>query len=141
EMTPDEALTLGRTIAGLDERALAQLPGVPRRRLDTLRGAGLLLAAVVRRLEPARIVFSVTGLREGRLFARLDPHERAKDRLLAGVAQLGATVHQLPGIGPAMAGWSEGILREETPSWRRLRHAVPYVSDTSWRGHPESRAR
>ena len=78
-LTAEEAITLGRSIAALDDDELQTVPGMPGRRTETVRAAALLLERVVRRLEPKRVVFSAFGLREGRAFLRLSAAELAED--------------------------------------------------------------
>ncbi|MDX6751343.1 hypothetical protein SH611_16130 [Geminicoccaceae bacterium 1502E] len=141
ELTPREAETLGRTIAGRMPADLAAIPGVPKRRVEMMPAAALLLERVTRLLRPARVVFSATGLREGRLYERLSATERAVDPLIAGAAELGGATNRLPGIGEAMQRWTDGIVADETPALRRLRHAACLLSDSAWREHPDSRAR
>lgn len=141
EISGEEAVTLGRTMADLDPNALERVPGVSKRRLETLPAAGMLLERVVSLLAPERVVFSATGLREGRLLASLPDTERARDPLLAGAMELGAATSRLPGVGAAMIRWTEGLLDDEDAALRRLRHAVCHVSDAGWHEHPDTRAR
>lgn len=141
ELTAAEAETLGRTMGRMDAKELARLPGVPRRRAELIPAAGALLAHIVRRLEPSRVVFSATGLREGRLYALLPETERRRDPLLAGAQDLGAIASRDPAIGAAMTDWTAGVAQNETAVQARLREAACHVSDSGWREHPETRAR
>ncbi len=140
-LTAEEAITLGRSISGLDDAELATVPGMPGRRLETVRAAALLLERIVRRLEPELVVFSAFGLREGRAFVRLSPEELAEDPLLAGAADFGRSRSRVPEIGAAMGRWTEAVVSEETSEQRRLRLAACEVSDSAWREHPAFRAR
>lgn len=135
-----EAAGLCRDILALDEGALAELPGMPRRRSETVPAAALLLERVIRRLQPAEIVFSAFGLREGRLFMRLPPEELARDPLLAGAEALGRARSHMPGTGSAMAAWTAGLFAGETQAQRRVRIATCLLSDTGWRELPAGRA-
>ena len=63
-LTAEEAITLGRSIAGLRPEELQTVPGMPGRRVETVRAAALLLERVVRRLEPES--GRVLGLRPAR---------------------------------------------------------------------------
>jgi exopolyphosphatase / guanosine-5'-triphosphate,3'-diphosphate pyrophosphatase len=136
-----EAETLGATMARADPRELARMPGFPRRRIDTIPGAAMLLASAVRRLEPARVIFSATGLREGRLMALLDREDWGLDPLLVGATELGTSVNRMPGIGDAMDRWTAALFPGEPPAQTRLRRAICQIADTAWREHPETRAR
>jgi exopolyphosphatase/guanosine-5'-triphosphate,3'-diphosphate pyrophosphatase len=140
-LSADEAMKLGRTIAGLDEAELRTVPGMPGRRLETVRAAALLFERVVRHIEPDAVVFSAFGLREGRVFLRLSPEELQEDPLLAGTRDFGRIRSRVPEIGSAMGSWTGSMFRGETPAQRRLRLAVCDVSDSGWREHPAFRAR
>jgi exopolyphosphatase/guanosine-5'-triphosphate,3'-diphosphate pyrophosphatase len=140
-LTAEEAITLGRSIAALDDDELQTVPGMPGRRIETVRAAALLLERVVRRLRPERVVFSAFGLREGRAFVRLSAAELAEDPLLAGARDFGRTRARLAEIGAAMGDWTATLMGGETAEQRRLRLAVCEVSDSAWREHPAFRAR
>ena len=140
-LSADEAITLGRSIAGLDDEELQTVPGMPGRRNETVRAAALLLERFVRYLRPDRVAFSAFGLREGRVFARLSREELAEDPLLAGARDFGRSRARLPEIGHAMGKWTGALVADETLEERRLRLAVCEVSDSAWREHPAFRAR
>jgi exopolyphosphatase/guanosine-5'-triphosphate,3'-diphosphate pyrophosphatase len=140
-LSPDEAAELTQSLQDMKADKLKALPGMPGRRADTVQGAALLLERIIKRLRPARIVFSVLGLREGRLFQRLPAETRASDPLLEGAADLARASGRAPGIGPVMTQWTDGLFPAEPAQFRRLRQAVAELSDTGWREHPMSRAR
>jgi exopolyphosphatase/guanosine-5'-triphosphate,3'-diphosphate pyrophosphatase len=140
-LTAEEAIKLGRTVAGLEEEELQTVPGMPRRRLETVRAAALVFDRVVRRIEPEAVVFSAFGLREGRVFLRLSPEELRADPLLAGAHDFGRSRARVPAIGAAMGTWTAPLFPGETADEQRLRLAACEVSDSAWREHPAFRAR
>jgi exopolyphosphatase / guanosine-5'-triphosphate,3'-diphosphate pyrophosphatase len=140
-LSAEEAIKLGRGIAGLAVEELRTMPGMPGRRVDTVRAAALLLERVVRAIEPETVVFSAFGLREGRVFLRLPPEELALDPLLAGAVDFGRSRARVPSIGAAMGDWTAAVSGEESAAQRRLRLAACEVSDSAWREHPAFRAR
>lgn len=140
-LSAEEAITLGRTIAALDDEELRTVPGMPGRRLETVRAAALVFERVVRRLEPESVTFSAFGLREGRVFLRLSPEELAQDPLLTGARDFGGPRSRVPTIGAGMGAWTAPLFPGETPAQRRIRLAACEVSDTGWREHPAFRAR
>lgn len=140
-LTAEEAATLGRSIAALDKEELKTVPGMPGRRVDTVRAAALVFERVVRRIEPEAVVFSAFGLREGRLFLRLPPDVLREDAFLAGARDFGRTRARVETIGEALGAWTAPLFRDETPDQERLRLAVCEVSDSAWREHPAFRAR
>lgn len=140
-LSAEEAMTLGRSIAGLGADELQTVPGMPSRRVETVRAAALLFERVVRVIEPDSVVFSAFGLREGRLFLRLPAEELAQDPLLAGARDFGRTRSRVPDIGAAMGEWTATVAAGESGQQRRLRLAACELSDSAWREHPAFRAR
>jgi exopolyphosphatase/guanosine-5'-triphosphate,3'-diphosphate pyrophosphatase len=140
-ISAEEAVKLGRSIVALEDEELVTLPGMPGRRMPTVRAAALLLERVVRKVRPDTIVFSAFGLREGRVFLRLSEEQLAEDPLLAGAHDFGRTRSRVPMIGRAMGDWTAPLFPGESPDQRRLRLAVCEVSDSAWREHPAFRAR
>ncbi|MFZ1425693.1 MAG: hypothetical protein WAS21_02865, partial [Geminicoccaceae bacterium] len=104
-LNAEEAMTLGRSIAGLDQKELRTAPGMPGRRVETVRAAALLFERVVRVIEPDSVVFSAFGLREGRVFLRLPAEELAQDPLLAGARDFGRSRSRVAAIGSALGEW------------------------------------
>jgi exopolyphosphatase / guanosine-5'-triphosphate,3'-diphosphate pyrophosphatase len=89
---------------------LKPIEGVSASRLISIPDTAALIAVLLRRLSPGRIVFSSWGLREGLLFGALAQDEQAQDPLVAGVtdfvAQLGVTSAE----GDAVARWIEDVV-------------------------------
>jgi exopolyphosphatase/guanosine-5'-triphosphate,3'-diphosphate pyrophosphatase len=137
----DVALKLISRMLELDRRGLAALPGIPRRRVETLPSAALLLQRLLTRLEPERVVFSALGLREGLLFDELGPEELAKDPLIEGAEDFGRARNRAAATGSAMAAWTSRLFTGESQSERRLRLAACAVSDVGWLETRDSRAR
>lgn len=79
-----EALKLARLLARRGQ-ALKPVDGVSTSRLASIPDAAALLAVLLQRLEPGRVVFSSWGLREGVLFGSLSHEAQREDPLLAGV--------------------------------------------------------
>ncbi|MEM8914648.1 MAG: Ppx/GppA family phosphatase, partial [Pseudomonadota bacterium] len=77
-------------IARQGDTSLAKLPGVSKRRLETLPYAALLLSRLLRRLKPDRVVFSAYGLREGHLYSLLPAKQQALDPLLHSAGKVDA---------------------------------------------------
>ena len=132
-----QAEDLARVVAGLGGRSLANIPGLSRRRLETLPFAALLLQRVLNFARPGRVVFSAFGLREGHVFGRLSPAERREDPLVAGCAALAD--HRFAPLGPTLHDWLEPLFPADGPAERRLRLAICHLSDIAWREHPDYR--
>lgn len=79
-----EALKLARQLARRGQ-VVKPIEGVSSSRLGSIPDAAALLAVLLGRLQPGRIVFSSWGLREGVLFGQLSREVQVQDPLLAGV--------------------------------------------------------
>ncbi|WP_374443555.1 Ppx/GppA family phosphatase [Stella sp.] len=129
-----------RDLAKLGRKSLEKLTGVSRRRLDAVPNAALLLGRLVEALMPPRIVFSATGLREGHVFAGLDPAERAADPLLSACRSIAARGRRFGADGDHLVAWTDPLFADDPPALRRLRHAAALLSDSAWNEHPDYRA-
>ena len=135
-LAPDRAAALRRRVARASEAALLSLPGVSGSRRAQMPAAAALLAALVERLEPNRLVISTTGLREGVLYDRLEPHERAHDPLIeAARFEAGAEA----ALGEAVDRWIAPVF-DDAPAMARLRRAAALLAGTGWRANPSFRA-
>ena len=118
-----------RLIARQSRSSLDKLPGVSKKRAETLPYAALVLEGLIDRLGLKRITMSAWGVREGLLFEALDGDCLATDPLLAGCLALGARQGISPTLPGALNAWI-GRLLEAAPgsgdpirSWRGCRHA------------------
>ncbi len=140
-MTRAEAQDFARQLGRYDPSALADLPGVPRRRVDTFAQALVLFERVVRAARPRRVVFSAFGVREGRLIRHLPDAAIDQDPLLVEAEEIGRTWNRDPAMGEALIRWTDQLFEQEEPADRRLRHAACHLADIAWRDHPDARAR
>ena len=65
DIPAEEARAVARLIAVQSAKSLEKMPGVSRRRVDTLPLACLALDRLLAALKPRNVVFSAFGLREG----------------------------------------------------------------------------
>jgi exopolyphosphatase/guanosine-5'-triphosphate,3'-diphosphate pyrophosphatase len=104
-MTAGDARDVARFVAQQSRASLDRLPGVSKRRAETLPYAALVLDGLIEALGLRTIVFSAWGLREGLLYETLDRDERPVDPLIAGCAALGGRQGILPGLPAALEAW------------------------------------
>lgn len=140
-----EALETGRALLRQPRLALEAIPGVSRKRAETLPHAALVLEGVIERLGVRRVAFSAYGLREGLIFEALDPATRACDPLVEGCASLGARQGLSPGLGEALAGWLRPVWEARAGVWGPERGAVLMqaacrLADLGAALHPDHRA-
>ncbi len=136
----DEARDLAGVVAGASRRALERLPGLPRRRIDDLPFAALVLRRLLRVTGASRVVFSANGLREGWLMHLMPPEVRAAEPITAAARDVAALFSRDPRLAPALVSWTSPLIADETPDQRLLREAACWFSDVASHDHPEYRA-
>ncbi len=136
----EEARDLTGVVAGASRRALERMPGVPRRRIDDLPFAAVVLRRVLRSTGARRVVFSANGLHEGWYACLLSPAERARDPLLAAGQEAARRFGRDPALPPALLAWTDPLFPGEAGEARRLREAACWMSDIGSHEHPEYRA-
>jgi exopolyphosphatase/guanosine-5'-triphosphate,3'-diphosphate pyrophosphatase len=135
-----EAAKLLDVIMGLSPSTLAKIPRVPKKRLETLPYAALVLRRVIAEMKPARLVFSSQGLREGYLFTKLNAQERALDPLIVDARRVAATMGRFGDHGAELVNWTTPLFGKESDRDKRLRYAACLLSDVAWHEHPDYRA-
>jgi len=127
-------------VAHQSRKSLEKMPGVSRKRLETVSFAARILFRVLRRTQPKRLVFSAYGLREGHLYTLLDAATRREDPLLAGAAAMAQSHRRFGADGEDLFAWTTSLHADEDSEQRRLRHAAALLSDVAWAEHPDYRA-
>ncbi|WP_226633209.1 Ppx/GppA family phosphatase [Novosphingobium profundi] len=84
-------------------------PRISSSRLASLPDAAALLAELVIALQPSEIVFSSWGLREGLLYAQLEPEVQAEPPMLASVAGFALGVRVSAEEAVAVAKWTAPV--------------------------------
>jgi len=136
----DEARDLTGVIAGASRRALERIPGVPRRRIDDLPFAAVVMRRVLRATGCRRVVFSANGLREGWFMRRLPEALRRVDPMLAAGQELAMQLGRDGDLPPALFAWTAPLFPDEAEEQYRLREAACWMSDIGSHEHPEYRA-
>lgn len=139
-LSREEARDLTGVITNLSRKTLERIPGVSRRRLDTLPFAAVVLRRLLRATGARRVVFSANGLREGWYATHLDPEVAAEDPVIAAGRDLCRRFGRSEDLPPALIAWTDPIFPDETPALRRLRETACWVSDIGAHEHPEYKA-
>jgi exopolyphosphatase/guanosine-5'-triphosphate,3'-diphosphate pyrophosphatase len=152
EMTAREALDAAQFVARQSRQSLEQIPGVSKKRAETLPHAALVLEGLVEHLGLGRVCFSAFGLREGLLLESMPKITRLRDPLVEGCAALGARQGAADRLGPALEQWLAPLWTalpplfggEETAQDRgrdaTLMAAACRLADLGARLHPDHRA-
>jgi exopolyphosphatase/guanosine-5'-triphosphate,3'-diphosphate pyrophosphatase len=139
ELAADDALAIAASLAGSESDALKGRERISSMRAEKLPDAAVLLSALLARLNPAKVVFSSWGLREGLLYDRLPAHSRAQDPLLAGVAVFSSQRGTPPTLATRMAAWTLDAAPARTHGSERLRLAATMLALASMQIEPNLR--
>jgi exopolyphosphatase/guanosine-5'-triphosphate,3'-diphosphate pyrophosphatase len=135
----EEARDLASVIAGACKRALERLPGIPRRRIDDLPYAAIVLRRLLRLTAARRVVFCANGMREGWYLRQVTETVRREDPLLAASKDYAFRLGRDYAMGPALFGWTAALFAHESAEARRLREAACWLADIGSHDHPEYR--
>lgn len=112
------------------------------RRLLMPYGA-IALRAVLAEMRPAKVSFSIQGVREGFLYSLLPERVRLLDPLLEAAGELAILRARSPEHARELAAWTAEMLPlfgiRETFEEARYRQAACLLADISWRAHPDYR--
>lgn len=136
----EEARDLTGVIAGASRKTLERMPGAPRRRIDDLAYAAVVLRRLLRATSVRRVVFSANGLREGWYMQSSYDGTGSQDPLIAAGQDYAARFSRDIALPLALLDWTDALFPNETGQDRRLREAACWMSDIGSRDHPEYRA-
>jgi exopolyphosphatase/guanosine-5'-triphosphate,3'-diphosphate pyrophosphatase len=140
DIPADEARAVARLIAVQSAKSLEKMPGVSRRRIDTLPLACLALDRLLAALKPRNVVFSAFGLREGFYYSRLSEAERARHPLIAFAEEQGADWRRFDLSPVGDLRLADADLRRRERGRAHPAHRRCHLSDISWNDHPDYRA-
>jgi exopolyphosphatase/guanosine-5'-triphosphate,3'-diphosphate pyrophosphatase len=140
DVPADDVRAVARLIAVQSPKSLEKMPGVSRRRVDTLPLACLALDRLLAALKPRNVVFSAFGLREGFYYSRLGAEEQARHPLIAFAEEQGAGWRRFDLSPLEIFDWLTPVFAGESDAERILRTAACHLSDISWDDHPDYRA-
>lgn len=143
-MTAADTREIARLVARQSKASLDKLPGVSRKRAETLPYAALVLDGLIERLDLKQISFSAWGVREGLLFEGLGPAIAAADPLVAGCSALGLRQGISPTLPATLAAWLVPITDALPDAFGKDRDAVLgiaacHLADLGARLHPDHR--
>ncbi len=121
EIAAEEARAVARLVAVQSAKSMEKMPGVSRRRIDTLPLACLALDRLLAALRPKTVVFSAFGLREGFYYSRLSEAERARHPLIAFAEEQGADWRRFDLAPSEIFDWLSPLFADESDGDRVLR--------------------
>lgn len=135
-MAPKRAKQLQRLAAERDPEWKTEIAAA---RLASAPVAAMLLASLVDRLEPASLVVSTSGIREGLLFSALSPEVRREDPLIEEVRCAGERESPFGEHGDLLDEWI-GTIFGDPPATARIRLAACLLAEIAWQANPAFRA-
>ncbi|MEL0002589.1 MAG: Ppx/GppA family phosphatase [Rhodospirillales bacterium] len=138
EITPSQAEVFARKVGNLLPKQTNRLKGISSRRRFAAPYSARLLAALLERTKPNKVIFSGYGLREGVLLENLTLEARAGDPLIDHCQRLGLAGARIPFDGDHLADWVMGAFSEFPVDFRLVR-AAAWLSDISGHDHPDYR--
>ncbi|WP_421851959.1 exopolyphosphatase [Oricola sp.] len=143
EMDAHKALDFLRRVGANDVEKLKGIESVSRSRRALLPFGAIAMVELIRAMQPGKVVFSSSGVREGYLFGLLNDEARQADALMEAAEELSILRSRSPRHARELAEWTgrafEAFGIDETENERRYREAACRLADISWRAHPDYR--
>lgn len=136
----EQLLETCRWIQSRDPSATEAMMDTAMQRVPLLPLASEVLAEVLRRLEPGRVIVSAYGLREGLLYRQMPEAMRELDPLIEACRHMEAGSARCPGFGDALYDWLQPLYAARSAADLRLVRAACLLHDVNWRAHPDYRA-
>jgi exopolyphosphatase / guanosine-5'-triphosphate,3'-diphosphate pyrophosphatase len=140
QLTRERLAALSAYVAASSPDEVKQMSGLSSNRVEALPAAMSVLQGLIEVIEPAAVVVSTFGLREGMLFRDLDAATRAQDPLLAAALEVGERLGRFGDHGATIDEWIDPLFPDDDSQSRRLRLAACLMCDFGWNAHPDFRA-
>lgn len=139
DMSPKRPAELHDIVRRIGPEAVRAVPSISVSRVPSLPRAAQLLDALVGAIEPAALVVSSFGIREGLLYDDLDRATQRLDPLIEAAREAGAGLGRFAPHGDLLDAWIAPIF-DDPPGAARIRLAACLLSDIAWAAHPDFRA-
>ncbi|MDE7546599.1 Ppx/GppA family phosphatase [Acetobacter fabarum] len=135
-----EAREMTGWLQNSSRRSLENLPGAPRKRLDDIPFAAVVLRRLMKKIQPSKIVFCVDGLREGWYMMNVAPSYLPQDPMESVARDMCARFGRSNTLPEILWTWTGCIKPNETAEEQHLRRIACWLSDIGSHDHPEYRA-
>ncbi len=136
----DVALSILHLISGAGRHSLDLIPGIPKKRVETLPFAAAVLEGMLVATKARKLQFSGFGMREGVLLSILPDDLRYQDPLLSACKTMAERTGRFAVGGDELLEWTSPLFPDESAQERRLRTAACLMCDIGWNEHPDYRA-
>ncbi len=135
-----EAEAFFEIVGRLSRKSLERITSIPRRRLETVPLAALVLRQLIAAAAPRHVVFSAAGLREGYAHDLMPAAEQRIDPLIAACAAIARRESRFPPEGALLQAWTAPLFPKLAARSQRLHQAACWLGDIAWSEHPDYRA-
>ena len=135
-----EAEAFFEIIGRLSRKSLERITTIPRKRLETVPLAALVLRQLIAAAAPRHVVFSAAGLREGYAYGLMPAAEQRIDPLFAACAAIARKESRFPPDGELLQAWTAPLFPNLAARSQRLHQAASWLGDIAWSEHPDYRA-
>lgn len=125
----------------LSSKEISELPSVPKKRAKTMFPAALVLQHLMQCSQAKRVVFSVSGIREGFLYGQLSSKQKQEDPLFSSAADLASLAGRHGHYADELFSWMQPLFAEESGREQRIRYALCILSELAWTVDPNFRAK
>ncbi|GMM92926.1 Ppx/GppA family phosphatase [Qipengyuania sp. MTN3-11] len=139
EMSVEEANELAAKLVRSKPAKLVEVRGVSPMRAEKLPDAAALLQVLLKELGPSKLVFSSWGLREGLIYDRLDPLDKARDPLIAAISAFASQRYATITDATLLAAWTADMAHGDGETSERLRLAAGQLAIALHRVEPNLR--
>lgn len=136
----DVAREILHLISTAGRSSLEQIPGIPKKRIETLPFAAAALEGMLKATKAKRLQFTGFGMREGVLLSVLPEALRHQDPLVSACKTMSERTGRFSMHGREIRDWTAPLFPGETAPEHRLRYAACLMSDIGWNEHPDYRA-
>lgn len=131
------ALMAQQSLASLEKTA-----GLSPKRVADMGVAALAMERLLLRLQPQRVIFSATGLREGVIYDGLPPAVQKQDALIASCRKIALKISRFDDVKAfkTMSDWMQVLFKGQDAGFFRHLEAASLLSDTGWFEHEDYQA-
>jgi len=140
-MGPD-ALAFSKLLSQQSVASLEKTAGLSKKRVQDMGVAALAMERLLARLQPARLIFSATGLREGVIYDALPPAQQRQDALISSCRKIALKISRFDDLKSfkTMADWMMPLFKGQDSGFFRHLEAACLLSDTGWFEHEDYQA-
>lgn len=139
-LKPDKLTPYLEAIMKADAEMLVKVEGVSSKRIPILPAAAAVLKTVLETMQPRKVTFSASGIREGFLFEKLSPFIRTEDGLIASCSEFATKTGRSIAYANELFEWMQPALGKAGEEYHRLAYAFCLMHDVARYIHPEYRA-